>query len=94
MAQYGGHCQFIRILYKMLLKYLVDKDMTLSCLAPILKDLRDKLAIKADDSNMLKIAKGAMMKDFDDRFLDTNMQLQMTKATFLDPRFKKFPHLS
>ena len=43
---------------------------------------------------MLKIAKGAMMKDFDDRYLDTNMQLQMTKATFLDPRFKKFPHLS
>ena len=64
---------------------------TLSCLAPI---LRDKLAIKANDSNMLKIAKGAMMKDFDDRYLDTNVQLLMTKATFLDPRFKKFPHLS
>ena len=67
---------------------------TLSCLAPILKDLRDKIAIKADDSDMLKIAKGAMMRDFDDRYIDTNVQLLMTKATFLDPRFKKFPHLS
>ena len=43
---------------------------------------------------MLKIAKGVMMKDFDDRYLDTNVQLLMTKATFLDPRFKKFPHPS
>ena len=30
-----------------------QKYPTLSCLAPILKDLRDKLAINADDSNVV-----------------------------------------
>ena len=63
---------------------------TLSCLAPILKDLRDKLAVKADDSNVLKTAKKAMMKDFDDRYQDGDVQLLMNKAAFLDPWFKNF----
>ena len=35
-----------------------------------------------------------MMKDFDDRYQDGDVQLLMNKAAFLDPRFKKFPHLS
>ena len=35
----------------------VQRYSTLFCLAPILKDLRDKLAVKADNSNVLKTAK-------------------------------------
>ena len=34
-----------------------------------------------------------MMKDFDDRYQDGDVQLLMNKAAFLDPRFKKIPHL-
>ena len=56
--------------------------------------MRDKLAINADDSNVLKTAKSAMLKDFDDRYQDPDVELLMNKAAFLDPRFKKFPHLS
>ena len=70
-----------------------QKYPTLSCLAPILKDLRDKLIVNADDSNVLKTAKSAMLKDFDDRYQSADVQLLMNKAAFLDPRFKKFPHL-
>ena len=35
-----------------------------------------------------------MLRDFDDRYQDAGVQLLMNKAAFLDPRFKKFPHLS
>ena len=55
--------------------------------------MRDKLAISADDSNVLKTAKSAMLKDFDNRYQDPDVELLMNKAAFLDPRFKKFPHL-
>ena len=63
-----------------------QKYPTLSCLAPLLKDLRDKLAVKADDSNVLKTAKVEMIKDFDERYQDPNVQLLINKAAFL---FKK-----
>lgn len=66
-----------------------QKYPTLSCLAPILEDLRDKLAVQPDDSSVLKATKSAMLKDFDDRYQDADVQLLMNKAAFLDPRFKK-----
>ena len=69
-----------------------QKYPTPSCLAPILKDLRDKLIVNADDSSVLKTAKSVMLKDFDNRYQSADVQLLMNKAAFLDPRFKKFLH--
>ena len=59
-----------------------QKYLTLSCLAPIPNNLRDKLAVKPDDSSMLKAAKLAMLRDCDDRYSEGNVQLLMNKAAF------------
>lgn len=67
-----------------------QKYPTLSCLALILKDLRDKLAVNTDNSNVLKTAKSAMLKDFDDRYQNPDVQLLLNKVAFLNPRFKNF----
>ena len=71
--------------------FSAQKYLILSCLVSLLKDLRDKLAFKADDSNVLKTTKVEMIKVIDDRYQDPNMQLLINKAAFL---FKKFPYLS
>ena len=51
--------------------------------------MRDKIAVNADDSNVLKTAKSTMLQYINDRYQDPDVQL----TAFLDPRFKKFPHL-
>lgn len=48
---------------------------TFSCLAPILKDLRDRLDIKVDDSSVLKAVKSAMINNFNQRYQDVDVKL-------------------
>ena len=64
----------------MLLKFIGQKYPTLLCLAPILKDFNNKLAVKPDEPSALKAAKSAMLRDFDDRYQDADVQLLMNKA--------------
>ena len=59
-----------------------QKYPTLSCLALIIKDLRNKLAAKLDDSSVLKAAKSTVLKDFDDRNHNGDVQLLMNKLSF------------
>ena len=50
-----------------------QKYPTLSYLAPILRYLRDELTVKPDGCRVLKAAKSAMRRDFDDRYQDADI---------------------
>ena len=71
-----------------------QKYPTLSCLGPILADLKEKLADDPQDSTTTKSAKQAMRIDFSGRYKDSDVLELMNKAAFLDPRFKILAHLS
>ena len=61
---------------------------TLSCLGPILADLKEKVEQKDSDSKAIKSAKAAIREDLNQRYLDPSLVLLMNTASFLDPRFK------
>ena len=67
---------------------------TLSCLGPILADLKEKVEQKDSDFKAIKSAKAAIREDLNQRYLDPSLVLLMNTASFLDPRFKSLAHLS
>ena len=70
-----------------------QKYPTLSCLGPILADLKEKIADDPLDSRTMKSAKQAMRIDLSERYKDSDVLELMNKAAFLDPRFKTLAHL-
>ena len=71
-----------------------QKYPTLSCLGPILADLKEKIAANPLDSTTVKSAKRAMRIDLSERYQNLDVLEFMNKAAFLDPRFKSLAHLS
>jgi len=67
---------------------------TLSCLGPILADLKEKVEQKDSDSKAIKSAKAAIREDLNQMYLDPSLVLLTKTASFLDPRFKSLAHLS
>lgn len=67
---------------------------TLSCLGPILADLKEKIEQKDEDSRAVKLVKAAIDEDLNQRYVEPSLILLMNTASFLDPRFKSLAHLS
>ena len=68
MAQSWEYCEIVGA-FKNSIKVLSrQRYPTLSCLAPVLQDLKDKLIVKFNDSSVLKATKSAVKKNFDDRY--------------------------
>ena len=67
---------------------------TLSCVGPILADLKEKAEQKDGDSRTIKSVKAAVDEDLNQRNLEPSLVLLMNTASFLDPRFKSLAHLS
>ena len=70
-----------------------QKYPTLSCLGPILADLKEKVSDDPLDSRTMKSAKQAMRIDLNERYKDSDILKLMNKAAFLDPQFKTLAHL-
>ena len=64
-----------------------QKYPILSCLGPILADLKEKIEDDPLDSRTMKLAKQAKI-DLSARYQDSNVLEMMNKVVFLDSRFK------
>lgn len=68
--------------------------ITVSTLRPSLNKLMKNHSVPAlDDSQLVKTMKTALLQDLQDRYTGETLQL-LTKASFLDPRFKNLKFLS
>ena len=67
---------------------------TLSCVGPILADLKEKAEQKDGDSRAIQSVKAAVDEDLNQRYLEPSLVLLMNTASFLDPRFKSLAHLT
>jgi len=66
----------------------------LSCLGPILADLKEQVEQKDSDSKAIKSVKAAVSEDLNQRYVEPSLVLLMNIALFLDPRLKSLAHLS
>ena len=71
-----------------------EKWVTISTLRPILhKLLESHFKPSTDDDQLIKSMKRVMLNDLQERYTGETLEL-LTKATFLDPRFKNLKFLS
>ena len=72
------------------------KWITISTIRPILhKLLQSSLLLSSDDTAQIKTFKKVLLTDLQERYTgETEILLFLTKATFLDPRFKGLKLLS
>jgi len=71
-----------------------QKYPTLSCLGPILAELKEKLADGPQESTTMKSPKQTMRIDLSDRYKDSDILELMCKVAFLNLWFKILAHLS
>ena len=67
---------------------------TISALGPLNKAIQDKLIANVEDSAAIQRFKQLLAADMGSRYRDQAVSLCLNKASFLDPRFKTFAHLS
>ena len=71
-----------------------DTYPTISVLGPLFSQMKQATAIADADSTVIRDFKLALSKDMENRYRDPFVLAYLSKASFLDPRFKSLAHLS